>query len=273
MGLVGTVSGMGLPITIVDAFTDQPFAGNPAAVVVLPEPAPAAWMQAVAAEVNLAETAFTCPRPDGDHDLRWFTPTVEVDLCGHATLATAHVLGGDRRFHTRSGVLVTTVLDDGTIAIDLPAAAVEPCGDDGWAAALQLPADAVIGTYAGKGWVLVELASAADVEQATPIRDLVLSLGGHAVVAADATAVEAIAFDSVCRTFVPGSGIDEDPVTGAAHCVLAPWLADRTGRDRFLGRQASSRGGTVSMLVHGDRVQLSGPAVTVSTGELLVGPA
>ena len=100
---------MPAPITIVDAFTDQPFSGNPAGIVQLAEPAPAAWMQAVAAEVNLAETAFLVPRDDGDHDLRWFTPTVEVDLCGHATLASAHVLGGSNRFHTRSGVLTCAV--------------------------------------------------------------------------------------------------------------------------------------------------------------------
>src|SRR5262245_34164322 len=117
---------MPLRITFVDAFTDQPFCGNPAAVVVLPRAAPAEWMQAVAAEVNLSESAFVSPRHDGDHDLRWFTPTVEVDLCGHATVASAHVLGGHNRFHTRSGVLVAAVQGDGTIAVDLPATTVTP---------------------------------------------------------------------------------------------------------------------------------------------------
>jgi PhzF family phenazine biosynthesis protein len=263
---------MPLPITIVDAFTDRPFTGNPAGIVQLDRAAPEPWMQSVAAEVNLAETAFLVPRPDGDHDLRWFTPTVEVDLCGHATLASAHVLGGSNRFHTRSGVLVCDVADDGSITLDLPAASIEPVGTDGWAAALSLGADRVVGASAGAGWSLVEVASADDVESITVVRDALLALGGHAIVVADTTDDDVVPFDSVCRTFVPAAGIDEDPVTGSAHCVIAPWLAGRTGRSTFVGRQASPRGGTVGMEVRGDRVVLSGWAVTVSTGTLLVEP-
>ncbi|MCU1370509.1 MAG: hypothetical protein JWO77_1703 [Ilumatobacteraceae bacterium] len=261
------------PITIVDAFTDQPFAGNPAAIVVLAEPAPEAWMQAVAAEVNLAETAFLVPRDDGDHDLRWFTPTVEVDLCGHATLASAHVLGGTNRFHTRSGVLVCETADDGSIALDLPATSVDPAPVEGWAEVFSLASDRVIAALAGGGWAVVEVASAADVEAARPDCDALLAFGGHAIVVADATGDDAVPYDSVCRTFVPAAGIDEDPVTGSAHCLLAPWLAARHGRSSFLGRQASARGGTIGMEVHGDRVILRGTAITVSTGTLLVDPA
>lgn len=260
------------PITIVDAFTDQPFSGNPAGIVVLEAPAPEAWMRAVAAEVNLAETAFLVPRSDGDHDLRWFTPTLEVDLCGHATLASAHVLGGTNRFHTRSGVLTCTVADDGEINLDLPATATTEASTDGWAEVLSLPTDRVVGARAGGGWALVEVATAADVEAAAPLREALLAFGGHAIVVADATGDDAVAFDSVCRTFVPAAGIDEDPVTGSAHCAIAPWLAARTGRTSFRGRQASRRGGVIGMEVRGDRVILRGTAVTVSRGSLLVDP-
>jgi predicted PhzF superfamily epimerase YddE/YHI9 len=229
-------------------------------------------MRAVAAEVNLAETAFVVPRDDGDHDLRWFTPAVEVDLCGHATLATAHVLGGSRRFHTRSGVLACEPGPDGTIALDLPAIAVAPADPAGWADALGLPAEAVVAAAEGGGWALVEVATAAHVEACRPDRTAVVALGGHVVVVADATGDDAVGFDSVCRCFVPAAGIDEDPVTGSAHCVIAPWLAARTGRRSFTGRQASARGGVVTMEVRGDRVRLAGRAVTVWRGELLAGP-
>jgi PhzF family phenazine biosynthesis protein len=223
--------------------------------------------------VNLAETAFLVPRADGDHDLRWFTPTVEVDLCGHATLASAHVLGGSNRFHTRSGVLVCDVADDGSITLDLPAAAVEPADPAGWDEVLGLPAGRVAAAWEGGGWALVEVQAAADVEAAVPVRDALLSFGGHAIVVADTTGDDAIPYDSVCRTFVPAAGIDEDPVTGSAHCVIGRWLAARTGRTTFVGRQASARGGTIGMEARGERVVLSGTAVTVSTGTLLADPA
>lgn len=263
---------MALPITVVDAFTTRPFAGNPAAVVELPHPAPADWMQAVAAELNLSETAFVAPRDDGDDDLRWFTPTVEVDLCGHATLATAHVLGGARRFHTRSGVLRCSPTDDGAIALDLPAIAVATAAPDGWDQALGLPAGTVVAAWAGGGWAVVEVPGAPDVEACTPIRDAVVALGGHVIVVADTTRSEGVAVDSVCRVFAPAAGIDEDPVTGSAHCVLAPWLAARTGRTTFTGRQASARGGEMGMEVQAERVRLIGRATTVHRGELLAGP-
>ncbi|WP_426572769.1 PhzF family phenazine biosynthesis protein [Aquihabitans sp. McL0605] len=263
---------MAVPLTVVDSFTDAPFSGNPAGVVVLEAPAAEAWMRSVAAEVNLAETAFLAPRADGDHDLRWFTPTVEVDLCGHATLASAHVLGGERRFHTRSGVLTCVTAADGTISLDLPATTVDPVPPVGWSEVLGLRDTDVVAAWAGSGWAVVEVADAAAVEACAPVRDRLLAFGGHAIVVADTTTDATTGYDSVCRTFVPAAGIDEDPVTGAAHCVIAPWLAARTGRTSFVGRQASARGGTVGMELAGDRVVLTGTAVTVSVGQLLVDP-
>ena len=259
---------MAQDITIVDSFTDTPFRGNPAGVCVLVAPTTDEWMQAVAAELNLSETAFVTPRDDGDHDLRWFTPTVEVDLCGHATLAAAHVLGGERRFHTRSGVLVCGPAGDGAITLDFPAARPTPVADPpDWGPALGVPSTTVLGVWSTtNGWTLVELATAADVRSAAPDSAAILALGGHMVAAAASGDGDGI--DSVARVFAPALGIDEDPVTGAAHCVLAPWLAERTGRTELTGEQASARGGIVGMCLTGDRVVLSGRAVTVIDGTL-----
>jgi PhzF family phenazine biosynthesis protein len=263
---------MAQPIVLVDSFTDVPFAGNPAGVCVLAAATTEAWMQAVAAELNVSETAFVVPRPDGDHDLRWFTPTTEVDLCGHATLASAHVLGGDRRFHTRSGPLVCRAAGEGTIEMDFPALLVEPFADPpDVAPALGLAPDRVAGVYGNEdGWLFAELASAADVRAAVPDLEAVQALGGFVIVAA--TPGEREGITSVCRVFVPGAGIPEDPVTGSAHCLIAPWLAARTGRTEFTGEQASARGGIVGMRVEGDRVVLSGRAVTVREGTLREDP-
>ncbi|CAN5425097.1 PhzF family phenazine biosynthesis protein [soil metagenome] len=269
---------MAVPLTIVDSFTDRPFSGNPAGVCLLDAAAPAPWMQAVAAEVNLAETAFVSPRADGDHDLRWFTPTVEVPLCGHATLASAHVLGGAARFHTASGLLTCTAGTDGTIAMDLPANPVTPDSPveaAAWAPWLGLAEEQVRAVaHGGDDWVLVQVADGVAVRAVVPDLPAIASATAHgALVVADATGDPSEATDSVCRVFAPGSGIDEDPVTGAAHCLIGPWLAGRTGRTAFVGRQASRRGGTVAMEVRGDRVLVSGRAVTVFEGRLLVGPA
>jgi PhzF family phenazine biosynthesis protein len=265
---------MVLPISVVDAFTDQPFAGNPAGIVVLDRAAPAAWMQQVAAEVNLAETAFLAPRADGAWDLRWFTPTVEVDLCGHATLASAHVLGGEQAFHTRSGILRCAPAAQGAIALDLPATVPLAVDADlaAWAQALGLADGRVLAVAEGAGWSLVEVATVADVVATTPDRAALVDLGGHAIVVADATDDDTVDADSVCRTFAPAAGIDEDPVTGSAHCLIAPWLAARTERTAFRGRQASRRGGTVAMELAGARVRLVGHAVTVWRGDLLATP-
>ncbi len=260
------------PVTVVDAFTDTPFSGNPAAVCLLAAPAPEAWMRAVAAEMNLSETAFLVPRADGGHDLRWFTPTAEVDLCGHATLASAHVLGGSGRFHTRSGVLECRPAEGGAIAMDFPAIPTVPVPEPpDWAPALGLPPGRVVEVRSGEGgWTLAELPTAGDVGAIVPDRAAILALGGHIVVAAATVGTHGV--DSVCRVFAPAVGIEEDPVTGSAHCVLAPWLAARTGRDAFVGEQASARRGVVGMQVAGDRVTLTGRAVTVLEGVLAAGP-
>jgi PhzF family phenazine biosynthesis protein len=261
---------MGQAVTVVDSFTEAPFSGNPAGVCVLEAPTTDAWMQAVAAELNLSETAFVVPRTDGDHDLRWFTPTTEVELCGHATLATAHVMGGERRFHTLSGALTCARDDAGLITLDFPATTAEPVPvRAGWAAALGLAADRVVGEWAATPWVMVELAGPSDVRAAVPDRAAIIDLAGVVVVVAPG---DRPGVDSVTRVFGPGVGIDEDPVTGAAHCMIAPWLARRTGRTEFTGEQASARGGVVGMRVAGDRVVLSGRAVTVMDAVLHAEP-
>lgn len=262
---------MGQDFTIVDSFTDTPFRGNPAGVCVLAAATTEEWMQAVAAELNLSETAFLVPRDDGDHGLRWFTPTTEIDLCGHATLASAHVLGGDRRFHTRSGVLTCGTAPGEVITLDFPASVPGPVADPpDWAPALGLPPGTVVGVASTpNGWTLVEVSAAAAVRSCAPDRAAVLALGGHMVLVA---AGDRDGIDSVCRVFAPALGIDEDPVTGAAHCVLAPWLAARTGGSEFTGEQASARGGIVGMRLAGDRVVLSGRAVTTIEGTLRSSP-
>ena len=270
---------MAVPLTIVDSFTDRPFSGNPAGVCRLEQAAPEEWMQAVAAEVNLSETAFLVRRDDGSHDLRWFTPTVEIDLCGHATLASAHVLGGSGRFHTRSGLLTCTAQPDGTIEMDFPAKPLDPVDPfpdrAEWAAAVGLEPEQVVALRRRETWHLLEVVDGDAVRTASLHADLLLARGGDCLVAADTTATTDGAdapFDSVCRLFAPGAGIPEDPVTGSAHCVIGPWLASRTGRTEFTGYQASSRGGVVGMRVEGNRVVLSGTAVTVTDGRLLIDP-
>ena len=274
-----------LPLFVVDAFTAEPFGGNPAAVCVLPQHEPArpdGWMRGVAAEMRHSETAFVQGRAttDLDWDLRWFTPAVEVDLCGHATLATAHVLttegfadpGTPVRFHTRSGVLTATPAGDGRIELDFPALASEPTADPVLAAAVRdaLGAEPVA-LARNVHDLLVEVADAATV------RDLAPDFAAVAAVDARALVVTAPsddpAFDFVSRCFGPRVGIDEDPVTGSAHCALAPYWAPRVGRTGLVGRQVSARGGIVhcSLVSAGneDRVLLGGRAVTVTRGTLL----
>ncbi len=260
----------------VDAFTTEPFRGNPAAVCLLGDGRPDSWMQSVAAEMNLAETAFV-ERLEGREEafgLRWFTPTVEVDLCGHATLASAHVLwevgenATQLSFGTRSGRLTAT-RSEGGIQLDFPAdpvSALDP-PPHGLAEALGVQP---VGVGRGRSFYLAELADAATVRNLTP--DIV------AVAALDVTGVIVTApgdgeSDFVSRFFAPKLGIDEDPVTGAAHCCLAPYWKDRLGGDEgratLVGYQASARGGFVGVEVHEGRVLLTGHAVTVMRGELL----
>lgn len=261
----------GQPFTQVDAFADRPFAGNPAAVCVLPGARDERWMQLVAREMNLAETAFLVRRPDG-YDLRWFTPACEVDLCGHATLASAHVLWDEghlapdaaARFHTRSGVLSAS-RRDGFIWLDFPATP---------AAAAVAPPELLRAIGAPPRFVgrtpfdyLVELESEDAVRRLEPDLGVLARLPVRGVIVTAAAA--AGDRDFVSRFFAPAAGVPEDPVTGSAHCALAPFWSERLGRIELSGYQASARGGLVRVRVAGDRVHLGGLAVTVLRGVLL----
>ncbi len=255
----------------VDAFTDRPFSGNPAAVCLLSSPADPTWMQDVAREMNLAETAFLVPRNDG-YDLRWFTPSTEVDLCGHATLASAHVLwedqhldpGDQARFHTRSGVLTATRAPD-LIWLDFPATPPQPVD--------RIPElERAIGQpirYLGRTAFdyLVELDSDSAVRELTPDLPALSGLSTRGVIVTAASSTKN--YDFISRFFAPAAGVPEDPVTGSAHCGLGPFWAARLGKNELVGFQASGRGGKVNVRLEGDRVQLGGQAVTVLRGELL----
>jgi len=262
---------MGIAITQVDAFTDKPFAGNPAAICLLEEPRPDDWMQLVAREMNLAETAFLV-RNAGDFDLRWFTPTIEVDLCGHATLASAHFLweGGylspDRtaRFHTRSGVL-EAAKKGAWIELDFPSTPAKPIARvEAVESALSVKP---IFTGQSKFDYLVELSSEEEVRGLQPNFAALRRLTVRGIIATSRSSHAE--YDFVSRFFAPAAGIDEDPVTGSAHCCLGPYWKEKLGRDNLAGYQASPRGGYVCTRCEGDRVSLSGQAVTVLRAELL----
>ena len=259
------------PFVQVDAFTDRPFAGNPAAVCVLPSARDERWMQLVAREMNLAETAFLVRRSDG-YDLRWFTPACEIDLCGHATLASAHVLWEDghlpaaatARFHTRSGLL-TAARRENLIWLDFPATpAVEAPVPPELARGLGVPLRFVGQTPFD---YLVELDSEETVRGLAPDLALLARLPVRGVIVTAASASGEHEF--VSRFFAPAAGVPEDPVTGSAHCALAPFWGARLGRTELRGYQASERGGLVRVRLAGDRVLLGGQAVTVLRGELL----
>jgi PhzF family phenazine biosynthesis protein len=262
---------MGFGITQVDAFTDQPFKGNPAAVCLLAEPRDDSWMQLVAREMNLSETAFLLRRDDG-FGLRWFTPTVEVDLCGHATLASAHVLweeghvpsGQIARFHTRSGVL-TAEKKGAWIEMNFPATPAEPTAR---LEALEL-ALGVRSKYTGRSRFdyLVEVENEEAVRAMKPDFPTLRQLKIRGVMVT--SRASSTGFDFISRFFAPGSGIDEDPVTGSAHCCLGPFWKERLGRDGLIGYQASARGGFVRTRCTGERVLISGQAVVVLRGELV----
>jgi PhzF family phenazine biosynthesis protein len=264
---------MGIRIVQVDAFTNKAFAGNPAAVCVLPQPASDEWMRDVAREMNLSETAFLTPH-DGGYRLRWFTPAVEVDLCGHATVASAHVLwqdghlppGQQARFHTRSGLLLADQRGD-WIELDFPAKIVTEAP----APAELLPSLGIAqATFVGKNAFdyLVEVDSEETVRALSPDHSTLRKIPVRGViVTARSTGGE---FDFVSRFFAPGSGIDEDPVTGSAHVALGPYWAGRLGKNELVAFQASARGGVVRVKLQGDRVLLGGQAVTVMTADLLV---
>ncbi|HEY1341582.1 MAG TPA: PhzF family phenazine biosynthesis protein [Bryobacteraceae bacterium] len=262
-----------MPIRIVqvDAFTSRPFAGNPAAVCVLSQPAPEQWMKDVAREMNLSETAFLTPQNGGYH-LRWLTPAVEVDLCGHATVASAHVLwedshlpkGQQARFYTRSGLLTADRRGD-WIELNFPAKLAAPAeAPPDLLAALGAEAKAV-GRNAFD--YLVEVESESVLRALSPDHSRLRKLPVRGViVTARSSSPE---FDFVSRFFAPGSGVDEDPVTGSAHVALGPYWSERLGKREFTAFQASPRGGVVKVRLEGDRVILGGQAVTVMTGELL----
>ena len=261
---------MGLQIFQVDAFTDRPFAGNPAAVCILPEPRDKAWMQNVAREMNLSETAFLHRQKDG-FNLRWFTPAVEVDLCGHATLASAHILWETgllppqerARFYTRSGLLAATRTQEG-IELDFPATPDEPVD-----APPELgKALGVVPKYVGKSEFdyLVEVDSEDTVRSLRPDFALLKTVTARGIMVT--SLADSAEYDFVSRFFAPGAGIDEDPVTGSAHCCLGPFWRRRLGKDEFTAYQASERGGIVHVRVAGERVYLGGKAVTVMRGEL-----
>ena len=256
-----------------DAFTNKPFSGNPAAVCVLPQPVPDEWMRNVAREMNLSETAFLTPH-DGGFRLRWFTPSVEVDLCGHATVASAHVLWSDghlaagqqARFHTRSGLLLADRRGD-WIELDFPAKLVTAAP----APAELLPAVGVAqAAFVGKNAFdyLVEVDSEETLRKLAPDHSTLRRIPVRGVIVTAQSAGGE--FDFVSRFFAPASGIDEDPVTGSAHCALGPYWSGRLGKSEFTAYQASPRGGTVRVRLQGGRVLLGGQAVTVMTGDLLV---
>jgi len=261
----------------VDAFAAEPFRGNPAAVCLLEQPRQDAWMQSVASEMNLSETAFLLAEPDG-MGLRWFTPTTEVPLCGHATLASAHILWEtgtigkteQARFHTRSGLLLARRLGS-RIEIDLPAS---PPHEVPLPAAAREALD-VTPLYCGRtrerglGDVdyLLELESEEAVRAVRPNFDhLRREIPAGIIVTARSVSAS---YDFVSRYFAPAWGVDEDPVTGAAHCCLAPYWSQRLGKRELVGYQASARGGVVHAHLRDDRALLSGDAVTVLRASLL----
>lgn len=266
-----------LPITRVDAFADRPFAGNPAAVMPLEEWMSDAMLQAIAAENNLSETAFLVADESGDADyeLRWFTPTVEVALCGHATLASGHVLlshaawRNEMRFRTRKvGILqVMRGDEDDAYRMLLPACRVE---------AKAMPAAAALGgnpvetLWNDGGYAVIAYHGADEVRALSPDFRALKAGGDIAYIATAPGTGDPSGADVVSRVFVPGAGIDEDPVTGSAHCALTPYWATRLGRDRFAAYQASERGGHVGCRLIGDQVELTGRCVTTLVGEFLL---
>ncbi|MDW7731441.1 MAG: PhzF family phenazine biosynthesis protein [Methanolobus sp.] len=254
----------------VDAFTDKPFTGNPAGVCILDSPADEEWMQNVAKEMAVSETAFLYPEKEG-YNLRWFSPDVEVDLCGHGTLASAHVLWEKEylredetaRFFTKSGVL-TAVLKDGWIELDFPLLVEEEAdAPEGLIEALGIEAK-----YVGRNVFdyIIEIGSETELRSIEPDLSMLAKVTERGVIVTSLSGSEE--FDFVSRLFAPAIGIPEDPVTGSAHCCLGPYWMKRLGRDTFFAYQASVRGGSLKVQVRGDRVLLSGKAATVLEGHI-----
>jgi PhzF family phenazine biosynthesis protein len=263
----------GIPFWQVDAFADRPFTGNPAAVCVLGSDRDHVWLQAVAQEMNLSETAFILQRADG-FDLRWFTPEVEVDLCGHATLASAHALWENGfaapnetlRFHTRSGVL-TAVHRGELIELDFPATPVEAASPPpDLLVALGVAVASVTFTGHTKFDRLIAVSSAEQVRQLRPNFTQLAAVDTRGVIVTARS--DDPRYDFISRFFGPAVGINEDPVTGSAHCALAPFWAPRLQKQSLIAYQASARGGVVEVTLRSDRTLLAGRAVTVLQGEL-----
>ncbi len=261
---------MPVPIYVVDAFTSRPFAGNSAAVCLPSRGASDEWMQKVAAEMKHAETAFVVSRSDG-FDLRWFTPTTEVDLCGHATLASAHILWETSRlgesdaavFHTKSGVLSCTRHGYG-IQMDFPAEPSTGEAAEALAVLAALGISSATKVYKNRMDFLLEVADEAALGALEPDFEALAAVGGRGVIVTCRS--QGDDHDFASRFFAPAAGIDEDPVTGSAHCFLGPYWAERLGKSDLIGYQASERGGTVRVAVRGDRVLLQGHAITVLAG-------
>ena len=257
---------MNLPFVQLDAFADRPFGGNPAAVMPLEDWLPDETMQAIAEENNLSETAFTVPTSgDADYELRWFTPTTEVALCGHATLASGHVLiKGDRvRFRTRKAGVLTVERAGDALALDLPVTLVKAAEDDRLMEVLGTPGAELFLSYSGaEATAIVLLKDAAAVRACKPDMKALAGIDLMVIV----TAAGDGEHDVVSRVFVPAWGVDEDPVTGSAHAALTPFWAERLGRESFTAWQASKRGGRVECRLAGDRAVLGGRCVTVIEG-------
>ncbi|MWC29333.1 PhzF family phenazine biosynthesis protein [Paenibacillus sp. MMS18-CY102] len=274
MGIQVIGSGNSTPIWLVDAFANEPFTGNPAAVCVMDQPRDRAWMQKVAAEMNVSETAFLYASADTAYDLRWFTPKAEVDLCGHATLAAAHVLWESgrlnpdtkARFDTRSGRLTAALGQDG-IRMDFPAEPVSPITPS----PELIEALGFIPRYTGQNRmdILVEADSEDTVRLIKPDFALLAALDCRGVIVTSRAKPNA-AYDFASRAFYPSIGVDEDPVTGSAHCALGPYWAKRLHKDELRAYQASPRGGYLIVRPQADRVMLTGQAVTVLAGRLSV---
>ncbi|GGZ93656.1 oxidoreductase [Streptomyces subrutilus] len=285
MPVIGKPSyGRDMRIRIVDAFTDRPFHGNPAAVLLFDAAFPPdTWLQQVAAEMNLSETAFAHPLPpggDADWALRWFTPATEVDMCGHATLATAHVLAsgglaeGLIRFAARCGVLTAETAADGSVTMDFPTSSLTPVeapASVGHALG-GAPILSVHDTAAHIGDLVIELADERTVRELEPDHAALRAFARRGVVVTAAAEDPSRGYDFVSRGFFPAFGIDEDPVTGSAHTALAPFWAERLGRTELTGLQGGARQGLVRVTLAGERTLLGGHAVTVLDGELLTAP-
>jgi len=265
---------MTTPVYQIDAFNDTAFKGNPAAVCLLQETKSEQWMQSVASEMNLSETAFISSRNEiNEFDLRWFTPTIEVDLCGHATLASAHILFESKVikrnlpivFHTRSGELITRC-NNGLIEMDFPAQTASPVGEP----PELTTALALSPVYIGKNQddLLVILDTETQVRECQPNFKLLSTLPVRGIIVSARADDER--YDFVSRFFAPAAGIDEDPVTGSAHCCLAPYWQQQTGKSQMLGLQVSKRSGEVSVRIKENRIFLAGQAITILKGELYV---